>query len=198
MSWARADFAQQAARSFARSQRCPRPSGPANAARLAALLLAGLLSTSCAPPTLPNVLLVTFDTTRYDRFGCTGDTEARTPVVDALARRGLLFERAYASVALTLPSHTTMLTGLEPLAHGVHNNGKFRVPEELVTLPEILQHAGYTTAAFVSAFVLDARYKLDQGFEVYSADVERSNDPLSLTVAQRRGAEVTDEELQWL
>ena len=102
---------------------------------------------ACARPDVPNLLLVTFDTTRADHFGCMGDPEARTPTVDALAARGLLFERAYASVALTLPEHTTIMTGLEPPAHAVHDNGRFRVSQSLETLAERLQAAGFDTAA---------------------------------------------------
>jgi len=159
-------------------------------------MLGVALLASCSPR--PNVVLVTFDTTRYDRFGCTGDAEARTPVVDALAERGLLFDRAYASVPLTLPAHTTILTGLDALGHGVHQNGRFRVSDALDTLAEILRGHGYATAAFVSAFVLDPRYNLDQGFEVYGAESRRNSDPLDSTVPQRPGAEVTEDALAWL
>jgi hypothetical protein len=58
-----------------------------------ALILGLMFALACSRPAVPNVLLVTFDTTRADRFGCTGDPEARTPTVDALATRGLLFTR---------------------------------------------------------------------------------------------------------
>ncbi len=109
-----------------------------------------------------------------------------------------MFERAYASVPLTLPSHTTILTGLEPLEHGVHDNGSTRVPPEVETLAELLDDAGYDTAAFVSAFVLDPRFDLDQGFHVYGAETRREIDPLAAGVPQRSGAEVTDEALAWL
>lgn len=152
----------------------------------------------CATPEPPSVVLVTFDTTRADRFGCTGDPEARTPTVDALAARGLVFDRAYASVALTLPSHTTIMTGLEPSAHGVHDNGRFRVPDGLDTLAERLHGAGFDTAAFVSAFVLDARYHLGQGFDVYDDRTRPSSSPLDFAVPTRPGAEVTDAALAWL
>ncbi len=145
-----------------------------------------------------NVMLVTFDTTRYDHLGCTGDPEARTPTIDSLADRGTLFENAFSSVALTLPAHTTILTGIEPPAHGVLSNGKFRVPERLDTLAEILKANGYATAAFVSAFVLDARFNLSQGFDVYGSQSRRRSDPLDAIVPQRSGAEVTDEALRWL
>jgi len=161
-------------------------------------LLVAILLGSCSPEPAPNVLLVTFDTTRYDRFGCTGDPAAQTPVVDKLASQGILFDRAYASVPLTLPSHTTIMTGLQPLSHGVHNNGRFRVPDELDTLAEILKKHFYATAAFVSAFVLDPRFNLNQGFDVYSAKTQRTSDPLDMTVPQRPGEETTDEALGWL
>lgn len=163
---------------------------------VAIALMLVLAACSREPP--PNVLLVTFDTTRYDHFGCSGDPEAKTPTVDALAARGLFFEHAYASVALTLPSHTTILSGLEPLSHGVHNNGRFVVPADLDTLAEHLGASGYDTAAFVSAFVLDARYNLSQGFETYSDETQRTGGPLNFMVPQRPGEEVTDEALVWL
>jgi arylsulfatase A-like enzyme/Tfp pilus assembly protein PilF len=157
-----------------------------------------LLALACSRPAVPNVLLVTFDTTRADHFGCTGDPEARTPTVDALAARGLLFRQAFASAALTLPSHTTIMTGLEPIVHGVHDNGRFRVPDDLETLAERLHAAGFDTAAFVSAFVLDARFRLNQGFDVYDDRTRPSSSPLDFTVPRRSGAEVTDAALAWL
>jgi arylsulfatase A-like enzyme/Flp pilus assembly protein TadD len=144
------------------------------------------------------VVIVTFDTTRYDRFGFTGDSGARTPTVDALAARGLAFDHAYAAVALTLPSHTTIMSGVPPLSHGVHNNGRFQVPESLETLAERLAAAGFETAAFVSAFVLDSRFRLDQGFEVYGDDTLATGDLLDFSVPSRPGEEVTDEALAWL
>jgi arylsulfatase A-like enzyme/Flp pilus assembly protein TadD len=175
-------------------------SAPKAVARLSLMgVVAGLMMLSaCSREQTPNVLLVTFDTTRYDRLGCTGDEKARTPVVDALAERGLLFDRAYAAVALTLPAHTTMMTGLSPTGHGVHNNGRFRVPDDVTTLAEILKEESFSTAAFVSAFVLDSRFNLNQGFDIYSAKTRGSSDPLDMTVPQRPGEETTDEALAWL
>ena len=167
-------------------------------ARSLGTLLGLALLVACTSEPLPDVLLVTFDTTRYDRFGITGDTRARTPALDALATRGLLFERAYASVPLTLPSHTTILSGLEPFAHGVRDNARYRVPDEIELLPEILGAAGYDTGAFVSAFVLDPRFNLDQGFAVYGSETRRKSGPLDMTVSQRPGSEVTDEALAWI
>jgi arylsulfatase A-like enzyme len=165
---------------------------------LATVACVALIAAGCGQQPLPNVLVVTFDTTRYDHLGATGDPEARTPVVDALAARGILFERAYANVPITLPSHTTIFTGLEPREHGVHNNGRFRVPEEVETLAEMLKRSGYDTAAMVSAFVLDGRYNLDQGFDIYSDEVDPKSDPFSMLVPQRAGRATTDASLEWL
>jgi len=178
------------------------PPGAARAAAglraLAAALLVGGLA-ACMPSGPPSVLVVTFDTTRYDRIGPSGDTGARTPTLDALAAEGLVFDRAYASAPITLPSHTTIFTGFEPVAHGVHNNGRFVVPPEMETLAEFLKVAGYDTAAFVSAFVLDSKFNLDQGFDVYSDETRRrSSNPFDLSVAQRPAEETTDDAIAWL
>ncbi len=164
----------------------------------AGLLLVVICLTGCMSPPRPDVLLVTFDTTRYDRFGCTGDPTASTPNVDELAARGTLFARAFASVGLTLPSHTTILSGLEPLVHGVHNNGRFRVDDSIETLAERLSAQDYQTGAFVAAYVLDSFYNLNQGFDVYDDETERERRRLEFSVPTRPAEEVTDRALSWL
>lgn len=117
------------------------------------------------PPPRPSILLVTLDTTRADAVG----PEARgvsTPAFDALAARGLRFRQAYAAVPETLPSHLTILTGLYPAGHRVHENGR-SVPAAQPLLAETLRSAGYRTVAFVSSFVLTRRFGLARGFDVY-------------------------------
>ena len=146
----------------------------------------------------PNVVIITLDTTRWDRLGCTGDPTAHTPNIDALAARGVLFDRAYAATALTLPSHTTIMTGLEPPAHGVHANGHFRASSSLTTLAERLSVAGWYTGAFVSAFVLDASYNLDQGFDVYGDETKTIQNRLEFAIPERPADAVTDEATAWL
>jgi arylsulfatase A-like enzyme/Tfp pilus assembly protein PilF len=122
-------------------------------------------------PTRPNLLLVTLDTTRADRLGVAGYAAARTPHLDALARRGVRFTRCDAAAPVTLPSHATILTGLYPFRHGVRDNGIFTLRAEIETLPERLAGAGYDTAAVVSAIVLARRHALDQGFRRYDDDL---------------------------
>ncbi len=119
------------------------------------------------PLTRPSALLITLDTTRADALGCYGGRADITPELDALARRGVRFERAYTVTPLTLPAHASILTGLYPPRHGLRNNGQGRLPASAATLAERAQEAGIETAAFVASVVLDAGFGLDQGFDRY-------------------------------
>ena len=146
-----------------------------------------------------NVILVTVDTLRADRLGCYGNPRAQTPTIDAFAAAGIRFERCIAQTPLTLPSHTTILTGTLPVHHGVRDNGGFVVPSELVTMAEIFKAKGYDTAAFVAAYVLDSRWGLNQGFDRYFDKFDLSRfERISLGEVQRPANEVIDEALSWL
>ncbi len=135
---------------------------------LAYFLVIAPRSRKSVPEGVPsyNVLLITLDTTRADHLGCYGNSAARTPNLDGLAREGIVFARAYCPAPLTLPSHVSIMTGLYPAAHGVRNNGH-EVPAGIRTLAEILKGRGYATGAFVSAFSVDSRFGIDRGFDVY-------------------------------
>jgi arylsulfatase A-like enzyme len=146
----------------------------------------------------PSVLLVTFDTTRADRIGAYGHRAAQTPHMDALASRGLLFERAWAPAPMTLPSHTSMLTGVYPCAHGVHSNGVNKVAPQSVLVSEVLLERGYRTGAFVGSFVLDGKYGLDQGFEQYSAPLAAELSGSSGNRVERPASEVVSEAMDWV
>jgi arylsulfatase A-like enzyme len=142
---------------------------------------------------------VTVDTLRADRLGFAGHAAARTPVLDDLAARGVRFDTAIAAAPITLPSHATILTGLEPPHHGVRNNGIFSLPEDRTTLAERLAAAGYDTAAVVGAFVLDSRYGLGQGFGSYDDEmVPLEGEGAPALIAQRPADRVTDAALAWL
>ena len=114
-----------------------------------------------------NVLLITLDTTRADRLGCYGYAPARTPALDRLASEGLLFERAYSAVPLTLPSHATILTGLLPPEHGLVRNAEGVLPKSVPTLATVVRERGYATGAFVASPIVDAKYGLNRGFDTY-------------------------------
>jgi choline-sulfatase len=142
-----------------------------------------------------HVLFVTIDTLRADRLGCYGNAAAKTPVLDGLAADGVLFERALAVAPLTLPSHTSMLTGQYPPRHGVRDNGIFRAGEELETLAEVLGREGYATAAFVSAHVLESHYGLAQGFQTYDDHLGGTQMGANL---ERPANKTVDRALAWL
>lgn len=113
----------------------------------------------------PSILLVTLDTTRYDSVGPEA-VGVETPSFNALVARGRRYRDAYATVPETLPSHTSIMTGLYPGGHGVHENARY-VPTGVPVLAQQLHEAGYRTSAFVSSFVLARRFGLARGFDVY-------------------------------
>jgi arylsulfatase A-like enzyme/Tfp pilus assembly protein PilF len=146
-----------------------------------------------------NLLVITLDTIRTDRIGAYGSAKARTPAIDGLARRGVLFEHCVAAAPLTLPSHTSLFTGTYPVFHGVRDNGDFVVPPDLTTLAELFQARGYRTGAFVGAFVLDSRWGLKKGFQTYADDFDlHQEDVVSIGDIRRPGNEVVDRALAWL
>jgi choline-sulfatase len=165
---------------------------------LAALAVAAGACRATAPEAPPSVLLVTIDTLRADRVGAYGAGPGRTPQIDALAAQGLVMEDAWASVPLTLPSHATLLSGLEPPRHGVHDNGAYVFPAEPATLATVLGARGYATGAFVGAYVLDRRFGLARGFDHYDDRIERNAPGASALEAERRGEEVARVAEAWI
>jgi len=118
-----------------------------------------------------SVLLITLDTTRADYLGAYGRPDSRTPTLDRLARQGVLFETAIADVPVTLPSHSTILTGVPALGHGVRYNSDFKLADAATTLAEVLREFGFATAAVVCSFILDAQFGIAQGFDHYQDDL---------------------------
>src|SRR5512143_4164606 len=146
----------------------------------------------------PNVLLVTIDTLRADRVGCYGYAGAATPVLDALAARGVRFTTAIAHAPLTAPSHASILTGLLPLGHGVRDNGSFVLPPSPTTVAEAFHGAGYRTAAFVSGFPLDHRLGFARGFDSYDDRLLRGRDPRRAAYVERTAADVPRAAVEWI
>ncbi|HET8646119.1 MAG TPA: sulfatase-like hydrolase/transferase, partial [Vicinamibacteria bacterium] len=168
---------------------------------LAALAVAGLRARPRWMGRRPrNLLVVTIDTLRADRVGSYGYAAARTPRLDALAARGLRFERAATVTPLTLPAHSSLFTGTFPAQHGVRDNGGYYLADEHTTLAEVLRGRGYRTGGFISAFVLDSRWGIHQGFDRYfdDFDLARFGKASSMDVIQRPGGETVDAALRWL
>jgi arylsulfatase A-like enzyme/tetratricopeptide (TPR) repeat protein len=147
-----------------------------------------------------NLLLVSLDTVRADHLGSYRYAGARTPRIDALANAGLRFEHATTVVPLTLPAHSSLMTGTFPGWHGVRDNGGFYLDDDQLTLAEVLRGQGYRTGGFIGAFVLDRRWGIAQGFDRYfdEFDLDKFADAASMDMIQRRGADVVDRALAWL
>ena len=145
-----------------------------------------------------NVLLVTLDTTRADRLGCYGNANIQTPVLDRLARSGALFSAASATAPSTLPAHASVLTGLYPAHHGARVNGLYRLSRSHPTLASLLAERGYATGATVSAFVLDASFGLDYGFNLYDDDLSDSPEVALYRCKERKADRTTDRAIAWL
>lgn len=137
----------------------------------------------------PDVVLVTVDTLRPDALGWVAGRN-QTPVLDRLAATGAAFPAAVSPAPVTLPSHASMLTGLEPLRHGAVDNGR-PLPAEIPVLAERLRRAGWRTAAFVSGAPLTRPFGLDRGFDVY-------DDRLPHRGIERRAADTAAAAVEWL
>jgi arylsulfatase A-like enzyme/Tfp pilus assembly protein PilF len=148
----------------------------------------------------PNVLIVTIDTLRADHVGSYGYPAAQTPALDALAARGLRFVQATTVAPLTLPAHSSLMTGTFPAAHGVRDNGGFYLGDDQVTLAKVLRARGYRTGGFVSAFVLDHRWGIAQGFDRYfdDFDLARYRIDMGLDAVQRPASDTVAKAIEWL
>lgn len=163
-----------------------------------ALGFVSLPSTGCGRAEVVDarsVLLVTFDTTRADRIGAYGFDGAHTPTLDRLASGGLVFEHAVAPTPITLPSHVSILTGLYPSAHGVHDNAGFELSGDATLVSEVLAGEGFRTGAFVGAYVLDRRFGLDQSFEVYRGPAGQGLGTVAMV--RRPASDVVDDAIAW-
>jgi arylsulfatase A-like enzyme/Flp pilus assembly protein TadD len=145
-----------------------------------------------------NLLFVTLDTLRPDRLGSYGSKAGLTPNLDRLASEGIRFDRVLAHVPTTLASHTSIFTSLYPNQHGVRDNGTFRVEETLPTLATTLKASGFETGAFVGAFVLDARFGLNRGFDVYDDYYGEKRGSLSFAQVERPANDVIASAERWI
>lgn len=185
----------------------PQPNRPAprchpQTVPTACLVWAGLLAglggcerqaPSSNDPSPANIILIVVDTLRADHLGCYGYFRDTAPNIDAFSEQAIFFEQAYAPMATTLPSHTSLFTGRYPLEHGIQanlgdNGHPFRSHPGLRSIVEIMQTNGYATAAFVSAAPLKRVCGLDAGFDTY----------VEPRTAQEDAGPMTDAALAWL
>ena len=151
---------------------------------------------------LSNVVIITLDTTRADRMGFLGSPKGLTPNLDALAKDGVVFTRAYSHVPLTPPSHATILTGTYPQYNHVDDFGS-RLGKQVPYLPDLLHARGYRTAAFVSSVILDpivgSAPGFERGFDLYDAGFHhRRPGEDRYNSIERRADEVVARAESWL
>ena len=170
-----------------------------------ALLAVGALTSGCGrgrpkSETFPKapVILISVDTLRSDRLPFYGYAGVETPALSALRKDSILFERAYAHVPLTLPSHVSLFTGRMPSEHGVHDNLGYKVRKDLPTLAGLLKGAGYATGGAVSCFVLKATSGIGRGFDFYDDEVDVAELHASLGRVQRAGPETESRLEGWI
>ena len=147
------------------------------------LVVAASLSAACGsgsslPDDAPNVLLITVDTLRYDHLGFAGYGRDTSPNIDALAERGVSFERAYAPSPWTLPSMASIHTGLYPSSHTLQRP-KASIPLEATTLAEALSVVGYRTDAIVANPIVHPRFGHSQGFDSFDTEDAKGHDHIS-------------------
>ncbi|HZQ68127.1 MAG TPA: sulfatase-like hydrolase/transferase [Terriglobales bacterium] len=146
-----------------------------------------------------NLVVITIDTLRADHLGCYGYKQIRTPNIDSLASDGFRFERAFAVVPVTLPSHTTIFTGTYPMLSGMHDFGDNKLNPDQPTLASVLKQQGYATGAVVASAVLDSRFGLNRGFDFYYDHFDFSRlQESNLDEMERPGDAVADVALDWL
>jgi arylsulfatase A-like enzyme/Tfp pilus assembly protein PilF len=146
-----------------------------------------------------NVVLITIDTLRADHVGCYGYKQIKTPNINGLAAEGTRFERAFAVVPVTLPSHSSMLTGTYPMFSGMHDFSGNKLNQLQPTLASVLKQDGYQTGAVIGAAVLDSRFGLNRGFDFYYDHFDFNRlDEANLDQMERPANVVADAALDWL
>ena len=137
-----------------------------------------------SPPHQGPIVLMTVDGLRADRLPAYGGRPGATPNIDALAARGIVFERAYTHSPQTLPAHAALISGQLPFENGVRDEGGFALKDQARTIAGLLRNRGFNTGAAVSSFLLRRSTGLAQGFSFYDADIP--DEPLEDGALPRR------------
>jgi arylsulfatase A-like enzyme/tetratricopeptide (TPR) repeat protein len=144
------------------------------------------------------VILISIDTLRADHLPAYGYRQVKTPAMDALRRDSVLYENAYSHVPLTLPSHTTMMTGMLPPQNAVRDNVGYVLAPGHVTIASTLKENGYATGGAISAVVLTATTGINQGFDFFEDGVEAQTETASLAQVQRSGFDTEKIAEKWI
>ncbi len=155
-----------------------------------------LLKSNVFHKKIRNIILISIDTCRADYLSCYGFERKTTPNIDSVAAESTVFKNAVSSVPITLPAHSSMLTGTIPPYHNVRDNVFYKLGESNITLAEILKDYGFTTAAIVSAFVMDSQFGIAQGFDTFNDRFEELH--MAVSVSERKGHEASRLAMEWL
>ncbi len=145
-----------------------------------------------------NILLISIDTCRADYLEPFGGTKIETPHINALAEDSSIFTDAVTPVPLTLPAHASLLSGLHPIQHNVRDNFGGVLSEMVVTLPELFQESGYTTAGVIGTILISRRTGLNQGFDMYNDEFSRAAFRALQPSVERKAETVNDLTMEWL
>ena len=135
------------------------------------ILMAGVVFACGEPPAKRgeariNVLLISIDSLRPDHLGCYGYERDTSPVMDSLARDGVLFNNTISTTSWTLPSHISLFTSMDIMVHGVEGDG-LSLHKDIGTLAQVLKEDGYRTVAFCSSPYMNPAFGFDRGFDLY-------------------------------
>lgn len=122
-------------------------------------------------PAFGPLVIVSVEGLRADHLPAYGYTKVHTPAIDALVADSVVFDRAYAHSALTLPSHVSLLSGLLPFQSGVRDEIGFAVRDDLPLVPRLLHKRGFKTGGMVSSYLLRKETGLGAAFGFYDDEL---------------------------
>lgn len=144
------------------------------------------------------IVLISIDALRADHLPTYGYAHVETPAIDALAKEGIVFERAYAHAPQTLPAHAALLSGRLPFDSGVRDNVGFQVPDSAPLLAQMLADRGFATGGIVSSFALRKETGLAKGFAFFDDELEGDRTAGTGPMVRRDGAESEKRAEHWL
>jgi len=180
--------------------RTRRPLVVATAAGIAILAVAVAAIWYWRAPASPDgpIIFISIDTLRADHLPIYGYRNVSTPAIDALARDGVVFDRAYAHSPQTLPSHASILSGRLPFETGVRDNIGFTVKPDVGMLAELLRARGYATGGAVSSFVLRKETGIARGFDFFDSTMPEAAPDKPMGQIERRGEDTLQIATRWM
>ncbi len=153
-----------------------------------------LLTLACASEDKVNVLLVLTDTVRADHLSCYGYGRETTPCIDSLAAAGTLAEFCQGQGSWTLPTMSTIMSGVTSVVHGAGktDTGFHGISPDAPWLPLAFHREGYRTAAFFNVMFMNEDFGFHRGFQHFDCQGVASGNSL------RKAGPTVDDFLSWL